>query len=378
MDRREFCQRLALLGGAAALSPLIKACRPIASSTPTASPYPSSTPYFTPVTAQLPASGPLPEVTVTQGPTATNTVIGSEASARIALVKTADRSAGVHEAIRLLGIDGLNGDSILLKPNFNSADDAPGSTHPETLRALIVELNERGAGSIVVGDRSGMGHTRTVMQKLGVFDQATKFGFDTVSFDELAEEDWIVVRSDEFHWQDGYPVPRLLLEADRVVQTCNLKTHGYGGHFTMALKNSVGLVAKTIGPGKHNYMGELHGSPYQRHMIAEINSAYSPDLIVMDGIEAFVTGGPANGQRVRPEVILAGTDPVAIDAVGVSILRLYGTTPEVSRGRVFDQEQIARAAELELGVDSPERIQIVSSDLESKDYAEQIYSVLNT
>ena len=46
------------------------------------------------------------------------------------------------------------------------------------------------------------------------------------------------------------------------------------------------------------------------------------------------------------------------------------------RGRVFEQEQIARAAELGLGVDSAERIQIITADADSQAYAEQIRQVL--
>ena len=79
-------------------------------------------------------------------------------------------------------------------------------------------------------------------------------------------------------------------------------------------------------------MRELHSSPYQRQMIAEINQAYSPSLVVMDGIEAFVTGGPDKGIRENPGVLLASSDRIAIDAVGVAVLRLYGITPEVSAG----------------------------------------------
>jgi hypothetical protein len=57
-------------------------------------------------------------------------------------------------------------------------------------------------------------------------------------------------------------------------------------------------------------------------------------------------------------VVLAGTDRVAIDAIGVAILWLFGTTPEVSRGKVFEQEQIARAVELGLGVTSHKKDQV--------------------
>ena len=85
-------------------------------------------------------------------------------------------------------------------------------------------------------------------------------------------------------------------------------------------------------------------------MIAEVNAAYRPELIVLDGVEAFVTGGPDRGKLVDAGVVLAGTDRVAVDAVGVALLRHFGTTPEVSRGTIFQQEQIARAVQLGLGV----------------------------
>jgi uncharacterized protein (DUF362 family) len=111
-------------------------------------------------------------------------------------------------------------------------------------------------------------------------------------------------------------------------------------------------------------------------MIAEINTAYQPDLVVMDGIEAFVDGGPASGKKVNSNVILASTDRVAIDAVGVAILRNFGTTPAVSKGTIFQQEQIARSAELGLGVDSPDKITLITDGAESKEYAKKILQIL--
>jgi uncharacterized protein (DUF362 family) len=178
------------------------------------------------------------------------------------------------------------------------------------------------------------------------------------------------------HWQKGFAVARPVLEADGVVQTCCLKTHRYGGHFTMSLKNSVGLVAKWVPGDSYNYMSELHGSPHQRRMIAEVNTAYQPDLIVLDGVEAFVDGGPAQGKQVDAQVILASTDRVAIDAIGVAILRHFGTTSAVSRGAIFQQEQIARAVELGLGVEGPDKIELITDDPDSEAYAAQIREIL--
>ena len=86
--------------------------------------------------------------------------------AQVAFVKTVDRSEGIRKAIELLGINPVEGKTVLLKPNFNSADPAPGSTHPDVLRTLIEQLWGMGARSITVADRSGMGNTRQVMEAL--------------------------------------------------------------------------------------------------------------------------------------------------------------------------------------------------------------------
>ncbi|HET9399861.1 MAG TPA: hypothetical protein VFO34_02835, partial [Candidatus Acidoferrales bacterium] len=73
----------------------------------------------------------------------------------------------------------------------------------------------------------------------------------------------------------------------------------------------------------------------------------------------------------------AGTDRIAIDAVGVALLRHFGTTPEVSRGAIFEQEQIARAVQLGIGVKSPTEIELVTDDRDSAEYAEVIRDVLD-
>ena len=295
---------------------------------------------------------------------------------RVVLVKTDDRAEGVRRAIDLLEYNPFPDRSVFVKPNFNSADPAPGSTHNTTLQTLIESLYEQGAGRITVGDRSGMGNTYAFMQQKGIIQMGEEFGFDTVVFDQLGANDWVNFSPDNSHWAEGFSFARPLLDADSIVQTCCLKTHRYGGHFTLSLKNSVGMVAKHIPGNGYNYMNELHGSSHQRRMIAEINAAYVPDLVLMDGVEAFVDGGPATGTKVQPGVILASIDRIAIDALGVAILRYFGTTPEVSRGPIFELDQIARAVDLDLGVDAPDKIEIVTGDSPSAEFAARITDVL--
>ncbi len=272
----------------------------------------------------------------------------------------------------------LSGDKVALKANFNSADPFPASTHIDTLHAIVQNLNEAGIAGLTLAERSGMGNTRHVLQEMGVFELADNLGFEVVVLDEEDRTEWVKIEKDGTHWVNGFYMPKLFLESDRVIQTCCLKTHRFGGHFTLSLKNSVGIVAKKLPGGLYNYMAELHVSPYQRLMIAEINKHYNVDMVVMDAINAFITKGPEQGEVVEPNLILASADRVAIDAVGVAILRNYGVKTDISKGRIFEQDQIRRAAELGIGVKSAQEIEVVPLNDESHEDAESILKILET
>jgi uncharacterized protein (DUF362 family) len=138
----------------------------------------------------------------------------------------------------------------------------------------------------------------------------------------------------------------------------------------MSLKLSVGITHK-------KNMTELHSSFLSmRKMIAEINQSYTPSLILLDALEAFVDGGPDRGRRKKADLILAGTDRIAIDAVGLSVLKELGSNRAIMGKGIFEQEQIARAVELGLGISGPEEIDMVTGDDESNRYAEKLKEIL--
>ena len=282
------------------------------------------------------------------------------------LIKTNDRGTGIKELLKHFNLGDLSGKRIAIKANYNSQDPFPASTHIETLGTLVDALKEKGA-NLVLAERSGMGNTRKALEETGVMEIADTKGIDAVILDELKSSDWIRIRPEGSHWKRGFLFPRVFEDADAIVQTCCLKTHRYGGHFTLSLKNSVGMVAKYDPEDDYNYMSELHSSSYQRHMIAEINTAYEPEFIIMDGIKGFSKGGPDTGTLIEPGIMIASRDRVALDAVGVALLRIYGTTSEVSRGDIFEQEQIARAVELGIGAVSPDEIEVVPVNVEAQD-----------
>jgi uncharacterized protein (DUF362 family) len=296
---------------------------------------------------------------------------------QVFITKTSDRTAGIRTLLSRFELGGFSGKRVALKANYNSADPFPASTHIETLSTLIKILKEANAKEIILAERSGMGDTRRVLEKMGVFELSKKLGFKVMVLDEAEEEDWVKLGGNGTHWKRGFYIARVFLEADKVVQTCCLKTHRFGGHFTLSLKNSVGLVANLVPNESHSYMKELHSSPFQRQMIAEINKFYDLDLVLMDGIRAFVDGGPEKGVEVVPDLLFASKDRVALDAVGVAVLRSYGKSdPTVLKGKIFELDQIHRAAMLEVGVKSALEIKLTPLDDGSFPVVEKLEHIL--
>ena len=302
------------------------------------------------------------------------TAMSSSRTSRVSLVRTTNRSTGVERSIEALQTNPVKGKDVLVKPNFNTADAFPGSTHNDTLTSLVRKLWDMGAASIRLGERS-YPPTRGVMQDKGIFDLMEDLDVQIVNFDDLPEKDWVKVDAPDSHWRDGFRVARPILEAECLVSTCCLKTHQYGGVFTMSLKLHVGVVPTS----RHgfSYMDELHSSPHQRRMIAEINAPFKPDLVVLDGLEAFVDGGPMTGKRARGEVFLASADRVALDASAVAVLKHLGSNARIMETKIFAQEQIARAAELGLGAASASEIELVPADRDSREYGRHIMNILS-
>jgi uncharacterized protein (DUF362 family) len=302
-----------------------------------------------------------------------------EVPSPVALARNADRKSAFRGATNLLGRMDFGGRDVLLKANYNSLDPFPATTHPDTLTGVISYLRESNCGAITLVERSGMGVTHDIWVSSGVSELAGKLGFALLALEDLTSGQWRKEGLPGSNWKAGIEVPQLLNRDAYVIQICNLKTHRFGGIFSGSLKNSIGLMAKYghVNAG-YNYMAELHSSAQQGAMIAEVNLAYEPKLVIMDAMQVFTSGGPEAGEVATPEVFFASGDRVAIDAAGVALLRLQRDAADqpLNLRAVYEQDQIRRASELHLGARSMDEIRFLTEDARSSILASQLESLI--
>lgn len=249
---------------------------------------------------------------------------------RVTVEKALKLSVG--NAIALLGsVDQAikRGDRILVKPNFNSPDPFPASTDLAFLRAVIEILLESGA-KVIIGESAGglWRPSRNVFRKLGVYELARNLGVEAIAFED-SKSNWLRIRINGDYLK-SVTMPRSAYEADKIVYLPCMKTHNLA-RYSGALKLAFGFVHP--GERRRFHVGHLE------QKLAEVSLCWQPDLIIMDGRKAFVTGGPDKGELVEPGLIFASGDLVAIDMEAIKVLLSYH-----ARNRLDEPERLPQIA----------------------------------
>jgi len=266
----------------------------------------------------------------------------------------------IESAISLIGGIGKlvsKGDTILLKPNYNTADPYPGSSDPEFIKTVIQLLYQAGAERIIVGERSAFLDTRKVLEKAGIVKAAEEAGAEVrifgkngwrVIFDRKA---WRRLKVPGGQYLHKVSIAREAIETDKIVYLPLIKTH-HAAEFTGAIKLSMGMVNPFFDQITF-HMGHL------REKLAELMLVVKPDLIIMDARKVFITDGPAKGEERAPNYVLASGSQVAIDVEGVRILQSYEGNS--LKEDVWHLGQIKHAVSLGQGPASEEEYEVIAS-----------------
>jgi len=230
------------------------------------------------------------------------------------------------------------GDRVLVKPNFNSPDPFPASTDLAFLHVVIELILEAGA-KVTIGESAGAvwRPTRKVFNQLGVPELARRLGVKLIAFEDRPNE-WVQINING-DYLSRVIMPRSAYEADKLVYLPCMRTHNLSV-FSGAIKLAFGFVA----PGQRRsfHLGHL------QEKLAEMNLCWQPDLIIMDGRKAFVSGGPNKGRLVESGLVLASGDLVAIDVEAIKVLLDYRASNKLP-ANPWELPQVATALKHGLG-----------------------------
>jgi uncharacterized protein (DUF362 family) len=210
------------------------------------------------------------------------------------------------------------------------------------------------------------------MRRNGIADAATQAEAELVAFEDDTV-DWVQIPEERVpHWVGGYRLPLPVVEADHIINLPLVKTHFIAG-FTMALKNMLGLPH----PFDRARRGNLrtHAMPRLWHQIAEINTAVTPSLNILDGYQSLITGGPnrnsgAGATYADSRLIIASADRVATDVAGIALLQTLSPESEaVTWSTPWGNPQIDAAVQLGLGAGGPDESALVGPTAPAADLA---------
>ncbi|OFV67477.1 MAG: protein containing DUF362 [Candidatus Syntrophoarchaeum caldarius] len=112
-----------------------------------------------------------------------------------------------------------------------------------------------------------------------------------------------------------FHLPKTVMDCDLIINVAKMKTHSETG-VSLGIKNLLGCILK-----RERMAGHIMGI---EKTILDVFSYLTENkrmVSVIDGIYALEGRlGPANGNPVKMDLIIAGTDPVAVDAASVRIM----------------------------------------------------------
>jgi uncharacterized protein (DUF362 family) len=215
------------------------------------------------------------------------------------------------------GIDNVikEGETVLIKPNlaFQAPPESYSVVDPRMIEALVSYLKENSkAKEIWVGDNPSLGmhvgRARPAFEASGMREAAEKGGADWVSF--FDEEELVDVEIKEAKLFKKAQIFKPVLDADRVINLPKMKTH-LAGTVTLGIKNWQGII-----PNGHpdTQQQDVHRVDLGQKC-ADLLRVREADLTIVDGIIAMEGQGPHAGTPLEMNLLLAGRQTVATDAV---------------------------------------------------------------
>lgn len=233
-------------------------------------------------------------------------------------VISGEPAPAVKKALEALG--GISrfvkkGQRVVLKPNMSFArtPDFSATTHPLVVVAVAQACMEAGAEQVLVLDHT-LQRAELCLERAGIQDACKKLSGVHV-FALQDRKFFREIKISQGKVLERVEVMKEISDSQVLINIPVAKSHSATG-VSLGLKGLMGLI----------WDRESFHSQYNiNQAIADLATVIKPQLTILDATRALTSGGPGGPGEVRkPNLIIAGTDPVAVDSYGVSVAPWYG------------------------------------------------------
>ncbi len=232
-------------------------------------------------------------------------------------------------------------------------------TEPAVVEGVIRAIRDMTDAEIVIGDAPTHGDGSTLYAALGYPERLKQYA--NVRLLDFGEGELVDVSMPESAGLfTKYRLHKELSEADAFVSVAKMKAHTSMG-CTLCIKNLFGWTPPSIyGVPRHYFHDRLIRLP---RVLADLAFLFKPCLNVVDGIVA-ANLSEWHGEPMKPGVIIAGTNVVATDHIGARVMGFNPQDDYPSHPFLYRRNAIKLAAEMGLGQNSPEQIEVVGESPE--------------
>ncbi len=221
------------------------------------------------------------------------------------------------------------GQRVILKPNmsFSRTPDFSATTHPAVVATVAQACVEAGASQVLVLDHT-LQRAELCLERTGIREACKDIpGVHVLALQE--RKFFREIKIPQGKVLERVEVMKEVLDSPVLINIPVAKSHSATG-VSMGIKGLMGLI----------WDREIfHSQVNMNQALADLATVIKPQLTILDATRALTSGGPGGpGEVKKPNLIIAGIDPVAVDSYGVSVVPWYGQT---FKGRQVEHLQIA-------------------------------------
>jgi uncharacterized protein (DUF362 family) len=207
------------------------------------------------------------------------------------------------------------GQRVVLKPNmsFSRTPESATTTHPLVVATVAQACIEAGAPQVLVLDHT-LHRAELCLERAGIREACKN----------IPKVHVLALQERTFFREVKIPNGKVLESVEVVKEISD-------GHVLINIPVAKSHSATGVSLGMKGLMGliwdreSFHSQYNINQAIADLGTVIKPQLTILDATRALVSGGPGGPGEVRkPNLIIAGIDPVAVDSYGVSIVPWYG------------------------------------------------------